>query len=114
MGCGPSGCADVLALWPDWRPADKLHTKTAPLRIGHKCGSLAHREQETPRLEEQTMSSFTLSARLLAGSILAGLMGATSATSVVAQQKAAPPDFSSNQVGWVGLNGGGPGFAAVA
>jgi hypothetical protein len=24
-----------------------------------------------------------------------------------------PPDFSSNQVGWVGVGGGGPGFAAV-
>jgi hypothetical protein len=31
----------------------------------------------------------------------------------VAQQKAAPPDFSSNNVGWVGLNGGGPFFEPV-
>jgi len=59
------------------------------------------------------MSSFTLSARLLAGSILAGLMGTAPTAPAIAQQTAAPPDFSSNQVGWVGLNGGGPGFSPV-
>jgi hypothetical protein len=33
----------------------------------------------------------------------------------VAQQKASPPDFSSNHtVGWVGLNGNGPFFSPVA
>ena len=31
-----------------------------------------------------------------------------------AQQNAAPPDFSSNFAGWVGLGGGGPGYEAVA
>jgi hypothetical protein len=28
-------------------------------------------------------------------------------------QEAVPPDFSSNNVGWVGLNGNGPFFEAV-
>ena len=50
--------------------------------------------------------------RVLAGSILAALMGAAPTASTVAQEKAAPPDFSSNLVGWVGLNGGGPYFEA--
>jgi hypothetical protein len=63
------------------------------------------------------MSSLKLSGRSFAGSILAGLMGSllgtTSTAPAVAQQKAAPPDFSSNQVGWVGVNGGGPGFTPV-
>jgi hypothetical protein len=46
------------------------------------------------------------------GSILFGLMGAAPTASTVAQEKAAPPDFSSNLVGWVGLNGAGPYFEA--
>ena len=59
------------------------------------------------------MSSFALSARFVAGSVLTGIIGATAATPAPAQQKAGPPDFSSNQVGWVGVNGGGPGFEPV-
>ncbi len=59
------------------------------------------------------MSSFAWRERVLAGSILAGLIWAVPAEQVVAQQKAAPPDFSSNQVGWVGLNGNGPFFEPV-
>jgi len=64
------------------------------------------------------MSSFTLRVRLLAGSILAdltvGLLAAAPSTPAVAQEKAAPPDFSWNdQVGWVGAAGNGPGFTAV-
>ncbi len=42
--------------------------------------------------------------------MLAGLPAAPA----VAQQKAAPPDFSWNsQIGWVGVGGAGPGFVAV-
>jgi hypothetical protein len=40
-------------------------------------------------------------------------MGAVPVASAVAQQKAAPPDFSSNYTGWVGLNGGGPFYEPV-
>src|SRR6266478_5525603 len=60
------------------------------------------------------MSSFALSARFVAGSVVTGFIGAAAAAPALAQQKAAPPDFSSNQVGWVGVNGGGPGFEPVA
>src|SRR5712691_12123040 len=61
-----------------------------------------------------TMSSFTLRERVLAGSILAALMWAAPTAPAVAQQKAAPPDFSwNNQIGWVGVGGGGPSFLAV-
>jgi hypothetical protein len=60
------------------------------------------------------MSSFTLKAKFFAGSILVGLMGAVASAPAIAQQKTAAPDFSSNpQVGWVGVNGGGPGFEPV-
>jgi len=59
------------------------------------------------------MSSFGWRERVLAGAILAGLMGAAPTASAVAQQKAAPPDFSSNGAGWVGLNGGGPFYEPV-
>lgn len=59
------------------------------------------------------MSSFTLRQKVLARSILAGIVGATLIAQAVAQQKAAPPDFSSHNVGWVGLNGTGPFFEAV-
>jgi hypothetical protein len=59
------------------------------------------------------MSSFPSSERLFAASILAGLAWAAPTAPAVAQQKAAPPDFSSNQVAWVGVGGGGPNFAPV-
>ncbi len=49
----------------------------------------------------------------LIGTTLAGLFCAAPLSHVIAQDKAAPPDFSSNNIGWVGVNGGGPGFAAV-
>jgi hypothetical protein len=56
------------------------------------------------------MSSFRWRVRLFAGSILAGLALIAGAA---APQEAAPPDFSSNLAGWVGLNGAGPFFEAV-
>ena len=59
------------------------------------------------------MSSFTLRANPLVGSILMGAIAAAPIAPAVAQQKAVPPDFSSNNVGWVGLNGGGPFFEPV-
>jgi len=49
---------------------------------------------------------------LLAGGILV-VVGAAPIVQAVAQQKAAAPDFSSGNVGWVGLNGTGPFFEAV-
>src|SRR3984893_19548955 len=59
------------------------------------------------------MSLFSLREKVFAGSILAGLMAVASIAQAMAQQKAAPPDFSSNNVGWVGLNGGGPFYEPV-
>ena len=58
------------------------------------------------------MCSFTVGNRILAGGILAALAYAAAIAPAAAQQKGVP-DFSSNQVGWIGLNGGGPSFAAV-
>jgi len=54
------------------------------------------------------MSSFTLRQKVLTGSILVGVVGAVLIAPAAAQQKAAPPDFSSDNVGWVGLNGTRP------
>src|SRR5580704_10704186 len=59
------------------------------------------------------MSSFVWRKRAQAGGILFALIGATPIASSGAQPKAAPPDFSSNFVGWVGLNGAGPFFEPV-
>ena len=62
------------------------------------------------------MSSLTLRGKLLAGSVLAALAGliwAALTAPVVAQQKAAPPDFSSSQFGWVRVGQGGPDFDSV-
>jgi hypothetical protein len=53
------------------------------------------------------MNSLTSRERVLAGGILACLLLTTSSLHAVAQQKAAPPDFSSNHVGWVGTGAGG-------
>jgi hypothetical protein len=54
------------------------------------------------------MSSFTLKELLLAG-----FLAAVPIASAMAQQAAAPPDFSANLAGWVGLNGGGPFYEPV-
>src|SRR5258708_4498845 len=70
---------------------------------------------------EAIMSSFALSGRVFAGSVLAGLAWAAPTAPAVAQQMTAPPDFSSNQVGWAGGAGGagagvrgvGPNFFAA-
>jgi hypothetical protein len=59
------------------------------------------------------MSSSTWRARVLAGSILTGVIGAAPIAPAVAQQKSPSPDFSSNLAGWVGRNGGGPFFEPV-
>jgi hypothetical protein len=55
------------------------------------------------------MSTFATERHLKAG-MLAGLVCAALSSSVSAQQKAAVPDFSSNQVGWIATN---PDFIAV-
>jgi hypothetical protein len=59
------------------------------------------------------MSLFTLREKLVAGSILAAVMAAVPVAQAAAQQKAAPPDFTANNVGWIALNGGGPFFEPV-
>src|SRR5260370_6792209 len=62
------------------------------------------------------MSSFTLRGELLAGgvlAVLAGLLGAVLTTPVAGQQKAAPPNFSSSQFGWVRVGQGGPDLDSV-
>jgi hypothetical protein len=51
------------------------------------------------------MPSRNLRANFLAGSVLAGLIVATLTGEAAAQQKDAPPDFSSNQVAWFGIGG---------
>jgi hypothetical protein len=55
------------------------------------------------------MRAFTFKDTL-AGAVLAGLIGAGSNAPALAQQQrsAAPPDFSSNHVGWSGFNPTGP------
>src|SRR5712672_4486071 len=60
---------------------------------------------------EATMSN--LKRSFPAGSIVVGVTVAAPIAQSVAQQNAAPPDFSSNNLGWVGLNGNGPFFEPV-
>jgi hypothetical protein len=59
------------------------------------------------------MFTFTSTERLLVGGVLTVFVCTVPTTAIVAQQNLSPPDFSSNQVGWVGVGGGGPGFAPV-
>jgi hypothetical protein len=62
------------------------------------------------------MSTLTLKARFLAGGVLTGLVGVALTAGAAAQRHEAPPDFSSNQVGWIAVGGdfmpvpGGPGL----
>jgi hypothetical protein len=57
------------------------------------------------------MSAAIWKERVLVAAILAALVILPAASTGAQQQS--PPDFSSNQAGWVGLNGGGPFFEAV-
>jgi hypothetical protein len=50
------------------------------------------------------MSFFAFREKLLAGSISVGVMALAATTAATAQQKTAPPDFSSNNVGWLTFN----------
>ena len=47
----------------------------------------------------------SLKGQAIAGSILFDLIWATPIVPAAAQQKAAPPDLSSNQVGWISIGG---------
>jgi hypothetical protein len=51
------------------------------------------------------MYALTAKQGVLAGSILATLVWALPSATAAAEQKAAPPDFSSNQVGWISIGG---------
>jgi hypothetical protein len=62
------------------------------------------------------MSSFTLRGKLLIGSalaVLSGLVWGGPTAPAQGQQKAAPPNFSSSQFGWVRVGRAGPDFDAV-
>ena len=50
------------------------------------------------------MSTFDSSAALLAGRVLTGVIFVALTAGAAAQQKASPPDFSSNRVGWLTFN----------
>jgi hypothetical protein len=58
------------------------------------------------------MGSFNCEQRIFAA-LIAGFAVAASIGPAAAQQTAAPPDFSANLAGWVGLNGGGPFYEPV-
>src|SRR5712671_7326972 len=62
---------------------------------------------------DATMSLFSSREKLFASSILVGMTAAALVAQAVAQEKAGAPDFSSDNVGWVGLNGGGPFYEPV-
>ena len=51
------------------------------------------------------MPSRNWRASVLAGSVLAGVIGVTLTGEAAAQQKASPPDFSANQAGWITMGG---------
>jgi hypothetical protein len=62
---------------------------------------------------EWTMPGFTARGRLLAGGVLAAIVCAAPTAPAVAQQKGAPPNFSSDEFGWVRVGQGGPDFDVV-
>jgi hypothetical protein len=51
------------------------------------------------------MSTFTLRAKFLAGGVLTSLVCVALTAEAPAQQQASPPDFSSNQAGWLTFRG---------
>jgi hypothetical protein len=58
------------------------------------------------------MSSFAWREGLFFGGMMFGFLAAAMA-SAAAQQRPVPPDFSSHETGWIGMNGAGPFFEAV-
>src|SRR5215472_8395283 len=52
----------------------------------------------------KAMSTLALTAKLFAAGVLAGFACAALAAAAVAQQKASPPDFSSNNAAWLTFN----------
>src|SRR5580700_8511376 len=71
------------------------------LTIGVFC---IRRLVPSKREGDGAMSTFESSAKVFAGGILTGLVYVTLTVGVVAQQKASPPDFSSNNAGWLHFN----------
>jgi hypothetical protein len=59
------------------------------------------------------MGSSILRRMSWASAATLAILVAAPISQAMAQQKADPPDFSSNNVGWVGLNGNGPFFEPV-
>jgi hypothetical protein len=61
------------------------------------------------------MSTLTLRERFLSGGVLTGLVCVALTAAAAAQQHTLPPDFSSNQIGWIGVGDltGGPGGPAL-
>src|SRR5258708_2202465 len=59
------------------------------------------------------MSLFSSREKLFASSILVGMTAAALVAQAAAQEKTGAPDFSSGNVGGVGLNGGGPFYEPV-
>src|SRR5260370_39443975 len=57
---------------------------------------------------DATMSLFTSTEKLFASSILVGMTAAALAAQAVAQEKNAPPEFSSGKVGGGGVYSRGP------
>src|SRR5215468_11682891 len=51
------------------------------------------------------MYAFTMREGVLAGGILASLIWAMPSAPAIAEQQAAPADFSSNQAGWISIGG---------
>src|SRR5687768_1861892 len=66
------------------------------------------------RQRRSDMVAFSFKRRVIGSVVLAGLVSGAALTATGAEQRRnAPPDFSSNFAGWVGLNGGGPFYEPV-
>src|ERR1700704_5667306 len=74
-------------------------------RCSGATGQDLDRSWSSKTVGDVTMSLFTLREKLVAASILVGGMVVAPMIQAVAQQKAAPPDFSSNNVGGLTFNG---------
>jgi hypothetical protein len=72
-----------------------------PLNQEQVCG-----RGDAPTEGEGTMSTVASSGKLFGACVLSGLIGVALTSGAAAQQKAPPPDFSSNRAAWLGGNGG--------
>jgi hypothetical protein len=80
---------------------ESLALPPPPALAGKRCNVEPEPFAGRALLKEGKMSALTSTAKLVAGGMLTSFALASLTAGAAAQQKASPPDFSSNNAGWL-------------